>query len=228
MRSDVLLRNNSDRSNSIKKDLLDESHSNELTSAFLSSPTSSMSSISSPSSSVSCHSPLVHSSPPISPSLSASSARSSNPPPDLEVTNTKSSPSFLGGSFESDINQYYRLTMPKTSLNSFSEVFTENNFKLSPQNIEDDIVQDLSVKKKSSPMSTSNETFDKKLNKSPSSKDTEKIAILPKESVMNKTKSKSIVEKYQQTTNHSKRGVLPKQATSIMRSWLFQHIVVSA
>lgn len=24
-----------------------------------------------------------------------------------------------------------------------------------------------------------------------------------------------------------KRGVLPKQATSIMRSWLFQHIVVS-
>lgn len=26
---------------------------------------------------------------------------------------------------------------------------------------------------------------------------------------------------------HAKRGVLPKQATSIMRSWLFQHIVVS-
>ena len=25
----------------------------------------------------------------------------------------------------------------------------------------------------------------------------------------------------------SKRGVLPKQATQIMKSWLFQHIVVS-
>lgn len=29
------------------------------------------------------------------------------------------------------------------------------------------------------------------------------------------------------SSGHSKRGVLPKQATSIMRSWLFQHIVVS-
>lgn len=28
------------------------------------------------------------------------------------------------------------------------------------------------------------------------------------------------------SSHHSKRGVLPKQATSIMRSWLFQHIVV--
>ena len=26
---------------------------------------------------------------------------------------------------------------------------------------------------------------------------------------------------------NQKRGILPKQATSVMRSWLFQHIVVS-
>lgn len=29
------------------------------------------------------------------------------------------------------------------------------------------------------------------------------------------------------TKKSQKRGILPKQATSIMRSWLFQHIVVS-
>lgn len=27
--------------------------------------------------------------------------------------------------------------------------------------------------------------------------------------------------------SHQKRGILPKHATQVMRSWLFQHIVVS-
>lgn len=45
--------------------------------------------------------------------------------------------------------------------------------------------------------------------------------LAPRPSLINSDDDDDIMSKKKQ-----KRGVLPKHATSIMRSWLFQHIVV--
>lgn len=46
--------------------------------------------------------------------------------------------------------------------------------------------------------------------------------LAPRPSLINSDDDDDIMSKKKQ-----KRGVLPKHATSIMRSWLFQHIVVT-
>lgn len=189
MRSDVLLRG------SEGKKSFEEN--GELNSGFMSS-----SSLSSPSSaSSSCPSPLIgHTSPPpTSPSLSASSIRSSTNQ-DLELSAKSPSPSFPN--FGPIISPYYRLAIP-----SVNQISPENSPQ--PEDEEEVMAQDLSLKKspKSPAVATSGE---KKKGKE-----------CAKGSVI---KSKSLVPV--ERIHHSKRGVLPKQATSIMRSWLFQHIVV--
>lgn len=45
--------------------------------------------------------------------------------------------------------------------------------------------------------------------------------------LLSKKEGKNRKENPEKCSSNSKRGILPKQATSIMRTWLFQHIVVS-
>ena len=233
MRSDVLLRGSSNNSRQSKGGELDgsldttNSNQHDLGHTFLSSSISSMSSASHSSSSITCSSP-AHTSPPSSPSLSTSSIRSSlhvsNQLSDLpNLCGSKSpSPSYGGINFDKVIKPYLRL--PTSKFNIFNSGLIENDINLSPSLDDDNMVaHDLSLKKPNNhaPNNTSNSVNSDNL-----------ITIKECEEVTENVKKTPVKSKRQLSeksggSGHSKRGVLPKQATSIMRSWLFQHIVVS-
>lgn len=233
MRSDVLLRGvGSSNSGETKGEEAAPEGSNgqplDIGSAFLSSSASSLSSASPAPSSMSCSSPShsLNGSPPSSPSLSTSSVRSSQPtsnPQPSELPNlcrAKSpSPSFVPLNFD-QIKPYLRLPASKFSL--FNSSLIEHSSTSSPPlDSEDNMVaHDLSVKK-------TNANNTSKLTKSEhpplvGNRKVESVPITVKNGL-----SKVRKQPCEKMGGHSKRGVLPKQATSIMRSWLFQHIVVS-
>lgn len=111
-----------------------------------------------------------------------------------------------------------------------------NNINFINNDNEDDnsVVHDLSLKNRSTinnelNLFDNNNTSDKKKRKAQfdningnTSKNSPKMIKSSKDSkkaYVDITKTSGV--------NHSKRGVLPKQATTIMRTWLFQHIVVN-
>lgn len=107
----------------------------------------------------------------------------------------------------------------------FNGNLMENDSNLSQPDDDNMVAHDLSVKKQSNSNNSS------PVDNAPRALNVEKLASTneTEDTVENVKKTTTKVKR--QTSeksggNHSKRGVLPKQATSIMRSWLFQHIVV--
>jgi len=111
------------------------------------------------------------------------------------------------------MNPYLRLSNSKFDL--FNGTLVESDSNLSQHIDEENMVaHDLSVKKESVSKIVNSDDI-------PSGKSNQDVS----ENVHKTTFKSKRQNSDKPGGGHSKRGVLPKQATSIMRSWLFQHIV---
>lgn len=246
MRSDTLIRGNHDGPNHDHTNKLFNNLKNDIffpgdQSFFCSSSSSNLSSNSSPVS-------YLSNSPEPSPSLYLTQKlpqtfNNNLAPFDIDsVSCSKSSSPLSNQQFSVNFDTLFTplfksmtKSVAHSKLNISNEQYPNNINFIDDDNEDNSVVHDLSLKNKSkitneSNLIDNNNTGDKKKRKSQTDningnttmKNIEKMAKSTKDgkkTIVDITKTSNVI--------HSKRGVLPKQATTIMRSWLFQHIVVN-